>query len=54
VFLKQKNENHEIHKIPVNEFDSLMANFIISAMKKDGSDYGPTSPIRFVSFSLFL
>ena len=42
-FLKQKNENREIHKIPVNEFDSLMANFIISAMKKDGSDYGPTS-----------
>jgi hypothetical protein len=33
----------KIHKIPVNELDSLMANFIIAAKKKDGSDYEPTS-----------
>ena len=42
-FLKQGNENREIHKIPVNELDSLMANFIIAAKKKDGSDYKPTT-----------
>jgi hypothetical protein len=42
-FLKQKNENSEIHIIPVNELDSLMANFIIASKKKDGSDYEPTS-----------
>jgi hypothetical protein len=30
-FLKQRNENREIHKIPVNELDSIMANFIIAA-----------------------
>jgi hypothetical protein len=42
-FLKQRNENRKIHKIPVNELDSLMANFIIAAKKKDGSDYEPTS-----------
>ena len=33
-FLKERNENREIHKIPVNELDSLMANFIIAAKKK--------------------
>jgi hypothetical protein len=35
--------DREIHKIPVNELDSLMANFIIAAKKKNGFDYEPTS-----------
>jgi hypothetical protein len=39
----QRNENGEILKIPVNELDSLMANFITAAKKKDGFDYEPTS-----------
>jgi hypothetical protein len=39
-FLKQRNENREIHKIPVNELDSIMANFIIAAKKKDGHYIG--------------
>jgi hypothetical protein len=30
----ERNENREIHKIPVNELDSLVANFIIAAKKK--------------------
>lgn len=38
-----KNENRELHCIPPKELDPLLANFILSKRKKDGSEYEPSS-----------
>lgn len=41
--LKKKNENREIQEIPSEELDSLLADFLINARKKDGKEYEPSS-----------
>ena len=42
-FLQQKGESREIFQIPHDELDPLLANFILSVRKADGSEYEPTS-----------
>ena len=42
-FLQQRGESREIFRIPHDELDPLLANFILSVRKADGSDYELTS-----------
>jgi len=42
-FLKSKNENREIYKIPVNELNNLLAQFFNCVRKSDGEENEPCS-----------
>ncbi|CAG2204141.1 unnamed protein product [Mytilus edulis] len=42
-FFKMKKEVREIQNIPENELDSLLANFLITVRKQDGTEYEPSS-----------
>ena len=42
-FLKSKNENREIYKIPVNELNNLLAHFFYCVRKSDYEEYEPCS-----------
>ena len=42
-FLESKGEHRDIFQIPHDELDPLLANFILSVRKPDGSDYEPSS-----------
>lgn len=42
-FLKLKNEHREINQIPPVELDPLLATFVLTVRKRDGSEYEPTS-----------
>ncbi len=43
LFLKSKNDERELHKIPPRELDSHLANFILSVRKKDLTEFEPNS-----------
>jgi hypothetical protein len=36
-----KKEERDIHLIPPNELDPLLANFLLTVRKKDGGDFEP-------------
>ena len=42
-FLESKGEHRDIFQIPHDKLDPLLANFILSVRKPDGSDYEPSS-----------
>ena len=42
-FHESKGKHHDIFQIPYDELDPLLANFILSVRKPDGSDYKPSS-----------
>ena len=48
-FLKNKHETRAIHEIPAEILDELLANFILSIKKIDGSEYEPTTIRNIVS-----
>lgn len=43
VFLRSKGELREINKIPTDELDTQVANFVLSVRRNDGTEYEPTT-----------
>ncbi len=48
-FLKLKNEHRELHQIPGEELDPLLASFLLTVRKKDGNEFEPSSLRSIVS-----
>ena len=42
-FLRLKKEERDIHLIPPNKLDPLLANFLLTVRKNDGGDFEPSS-----------
>lgn len=48
-FLQLKNETRDFHSIPMTELDELLAMFLLSIKKVDGTDYEPSSLRGYIS-----
>ena len=54
-FLLEKNEQRKIEEIQPEELNRYVSEFIVSVKRKDGQDYGPSSPRGlFSSFNRYL